>query len=348
MTHPDWFAVCCVVGGLLVASHVWFFARVLRPLRRLALQAEQMRGGSLDAFEQNCGGIAEINALRRAMASMVGHVRRAQSQSRAYADQLAAGQEHERKRLARELHDETVQGLIAIAQSIDLAANWLGSDVERAAGLLRGARQQAVSVAQNLRNLIGGLRPPALEELGLAAALEMQIASIRPVEVRLEVEGVPRRLSETAELTLFRAAQEVLTNVCRHSEAAHAEVLLTYQPDQVRLHISDDGRGFRVPPTLGDLALDQHFGLVGIDERVRHLGGSTHITSQPGSGTHVTVCLPTATAAPPAHLVRDPVCSALLEPEQVYASLTHEGAIYHFCCPVCQGAFMKDPLPYLS
>lgn len=348
MIHHHVFEWCCVIGAIFIVSNVWIFLRVLRPLHQFALQAERLQKGDFAAFEQDCGGISEIAMLRRAMVGMVGHVRRAQEQCRAYADQLSIGQENERKRIAHELHDETIQGLIAVTQSIDLTKNWLQSDPARAATMLGLAREQAVMAINTLRNLIGALRPPALEELGLVAALKMQFKQMGELAVEIRVKGVERRLSEVCELTLFRATQEAMMNVCRHSGASHAEIEIDYRSDAVLLCVRDDGRGFEPLSNLGDLALRQHYGLLGIQERVSYLSGSIHISSRIGQGTTVEVCIPAVKRIEPSHLVRDPVCSVLLEPEQVYGSIVYEGMRYHFCCPVCQGAFQKDPALYLA
>lgn len=337
--------LCLVVAVLFVAGNVWFYLRVLRPVHQLALQAQQLTGGNLESFEQDCSGIQEIRELHRAMAGMVGHVRRAQEQSRAYTDRLADGLEIERKRIARELHDDTVQSTIAVTQRIDLAKNWIQSDPERATEMLQLARAQAVDIINALRQLIGGLRPPALEELGLVAALRMHIDSIEQPAVELHVEGIPRRLIETQELTLFRAAQEALSNVSRHSGASRADVHLNYQADGVTLAVQDDGRGFSPPEHLGDLAFRNHYGLLGIEERVSSLGGWLRVDSGISKGMRLQVYLPAETRQPD-HLVRDPVCSTLIEPQQAYGTLEYDGVTYAFCCPVCQGAFQKEPELY--
>jgi len=340
-------ALCFVTGLGLLVTNLWFFFRVLRPLRCLSLRAEQISHGDFKSLEYQGGGIAEIRALRRAMAGMAGHVRRSQEQSRAYADRLADGQEVERKRVARELHDDTLQSLIVINQSIELATIWMQRDPERAKQMLQLAREQAVRTVTNLRNLIGGLRPPALEELGLVAALEMEAEKTPDLLVSIRVKGVQRRLGEARELALFRAAQEVLHNVRRHSQAAKVEMIVGYQPEGVSLSVTDDGCGFALPARLGDLAQSQHYGLIGLQERIQNLGGTAEIDSTIGNGTTVEVFLPSRESHQPDHLVRDPVCSALLEPQQVYGSALYGGETYYFCCPVCQGAFQTDPLPYL-
>jgi signal transduction histidine kinase/YHS domain-containing protein len=348
MNHASLFEICFVGGALFLASNVWFFVRVLRPIQKLSLQATQLSQGELDSFERECGGISEIRTLRRAMFGLVGHVRRAQEQSRAYAEQLADGQENERKRIARELHDDAVQSTIAITQGIDMAKNWVKTDPDRTVQMLQSVREQAVEVVTGLRNLIGDLRPPALEELGLIPALKMQLDTFQQAKVKLTTSGEPRRLEETQELTLFRTTQEALRNITRHSQARHIHVDVNYQPQGVSLQIQDDGCGFRPPTHLGDLAFQHHYGLLGIQERVTSLDGWFKIDSQIGSGTTLSVYLPTTTQNQPDDRVRDPVCSALIEPHQAYGTVLHQGETYYFCCPVCQGAFQKDPNLYLN
>ncbi len=348
MIHSSFLELCCIGGALLVASNLWFFVRVLKPIQTLSLQAEALTQGEFESFEHQCGGIPEVQGLQRAMSGMVGHVRRAQEQNRAYAEQLADGQEHERKRIARELHDDTIQSTIAVTQGIDMAKNWIPTDPTRALQMLQFAREQAVEVVTNLRNLIGGLRPPALEELGLVAALEMQLDLLTQVTVKQTTQGDSRRLDEPQELALFRVAQEALRNITHHSKAAHVYVDVNYLSDGVLLTIQDDGCGFKPPSNLGDLAFENHYGLLGIQERVTNLGGWLEIDSKVGNGTTLRVYIPTIPHDQPEDLVHDPVCSALIEPHRAFDSVVYQGSTYYFCCPVCQGAFQKDPDLYLG
>src|SRR5687768_10087840 len=105
-----------LLAGLLAGGNIWFYLRVMRPLQQLAARASQIASGDFTALEQTYSGVPEIDTLRKAMNAMVGHVRRAQAQERTYIAALTNGQEEERARIARELHDDTVQSLIAIAQ----------------------------------------------------------------------------------------------------------------------------------------------------------------------------------------------------------------------------------------
>lgn len=347
MAHTYLFELCCVATVVLITSHIWFYLRVLRPIQQLSHQAEQLKTGQLDSFEQAFEGIAEIKQLQRAMAGMCGHVRRAQQEKLTYHHALTAGQEAERARIARELHDDTVQSLIAIAQSIELATNWVESKPDQAVGMLKSARTQAVESVENLRRLIGNLRPPILEELGLIPALKMLAKDINGITMTVGVKGPERRLDEVYELALFRSAQEAVHNALKHSGTGCVHVEVTYAPAEVRLTVRDDGSGFVVPDALGTFAEQGHYGLIGVAERIESLKGQVQIDSAPDEGTSVKITLPLNQASQPGETVRDPVCHAEIHPQQAYDSLTYAGRTYYFCCPVCQGTFQRDPEAYL-
>lgn len=346
MIHTHLLELCFVIGVILLTSHIWFYLRVLRPIQRLAHQAEQLKTGQLDSFEQAFDGIVEIKQLQRAMAGMCGHVRRAQQEKFTYHHALTTGQEAERARIARELHDDTVQSLIAIAQSIELATNWVEAKPGDAVRMLKSARAQAVESVESLRRLIGNLRPPTLEELGLIPALKMLAKDINGITMTVSANGVERRLDEVIELALFRSVQEAAHNALKHSGAEQVQVAVTYAPDAVQLVVQDAGNGFVVPETLGTFAEQGHYGLIGVAERIESLKGQVQIDSAPDAGTSITITLPLQQASQPGETVRDPVCHAEIHPHQAYDSLTYAGETYYFCCPVCQGTFQRDPETY--
>jgi signal transduction histidine kinase/YHS domain-containing protein len=340
--------LCAGLLATLVVTNLWLVVRVLRPLRQLAQQANRVTEGNFAALEQPCGGIREVEALRRSLFAMVGHVRRVQDQKRQYSDALTRGQEAERTRIARELHDDTMQSLIGIAQGIDLACNWINERPVQSAQMLKDIRTQAVDAVNNLRNMIADLRPPALEELGLISALKMLISKSNGIPVDVSISGVERRLGADQELTLFRSVQEALNNSQQHSNATRINIVVDYHPEHIKLTVSDNGRGFRVPGNLDQLATQRHYGLVGIQERVKSLQGTLSVQSQPGKGTQVTADIPCLEENQPTNDVRDPVCSAMVKPHQAYGSIAYENQTYYFCCPVCQGAFQQNPSRYLA
>lgn len=346
MTEPLW--LCAFLLVMLFVVNTWLIWRVLGPLRRLAGQAERLTQGDFASLELSCGGISEIDALRRSMMAMVGHVRRSQEQSHLYAGVLTNGQEAERTRIARELHDETVQLFIAIAQETDITRSLVEKHPTKAIEMLKTIRNQATDAVDNLRHLIADLRPPALEELGLVAALKMLAANPSHATINVEVEGVERRLKEKYELALFRCAQEAVNNAQHHSAASEILVKITYQPDQILLAVGDNGMGFSVPSDFSCLASNGHYGLLGIHERVQSLKGTLQLSSRSNTGTQLKIEIPCVEEDQPENTVHDPVCNAVIKPHQAYASVQYEGGAFYFCCPVCQGAFQKNPTFYVA
>lgn len=344
MIHHYFWEFCYILGMMLLITNLWMYFRVLRPLQKLAGQAQKLSTGDFQSIELACGGIPEIQSLQRSMTAMVRHVRHSQEQHLKYTDNLTEAQENERLRIARELHDDTIQALIAISQSIDLVKEWLQSKPEQSLQMLNTAREQAIDAVKNLRNMIEALRPPVLDELGLVAALEM-LAAKHELPITIELEGKKRRLDDAQELAIFRCVQESITNAWKHSQASQIQLRLTYAPDKLLVEIQDNGKGFALPSQLANFADTGHYGLIGIQERMKQLGGSLRISIE--KGTILSLLLPFSPSPQPENIVRDPVCSALIQPQEAYATSQYQGQNYYFCCPVCQGAFHKEPERYM-
>jgi signal transduction histidine kinase len=198
--------------------------------------------------------------------------------------------EQERKRWARELHDETLQALGGL--QILLSSALRSGDDEQLRNAARAVVQQVGIEIANLRSLIAELRPPALDEIGLVPAIEtlaQRIAASEglPVEtnVALELED-SERLPPEVESTIYRLVQEALTNVAKHAAATQLEIDLLMKGDAVAVEVRDDGRGFDpAAPAPG-------FGLVGMRERVTLVAGEMTITSEEGKGTVVSALIP--------------------------------------------------------
>jgi signal transduction histidine kinase len=147
-----------------------------------------------------------------------------------------------------------------------------------------------------MRRLISELRPAGLEELGLSATLTSYVEHLQreggPDLPAIDVQLAELALPAPHALCLFRVAQEALRNALQHAQAQHIQIVLWPESTGVRFQVHDDGRGFQLPSHLSDLMHANHFGLVGMSERVAWLGGQFDIQTQPGSGTTVTVQLP--------------------------------------------------------
>ncbi|MBI2870048.1 MAG: PAS domain S-box protein [Chloroflexi bacterium] len=224
--------------------------------------------------------------------------KRMQENLRFYLQQATMAQEEERRRISRELHDETIQALVVLSRNLDALSSGGGNELSAETRLrLEELRQQANSIMTEVRRLSQDLRPAALDRLGLLPTLEWLTADVgrySGIATRLNIIGEERRLPEEVELVLFRITQEALRNVWRHARATSAEVTVEFEAGRVRIVIHDNGTGFALPRTIGDLARDGKLGLAGIQERARLVGANLNIQSQPGAGTSVIIELPNA------------------------------------------------------
>lgn len=205
-----------------------------------------------------------------------------------FAEFLLKVQEEERRRIAQELHDEPLQLLIHLARFLEELGATARPPAELA-GDLNAARRQAVDVASRIRSVVAGLRPPALEQLGLAAALRGFLADVRetsPIATDLRVAGIETRLPRDVELAAFRIAQEATNNVLRHADAGHLQLSLEFGEGQLILRVADDGHGF--DPGAHDARVPTgSMGMLGMRERAALAGGKLTVRSEPGQGTTV-------------------------------------------------------------
>ena len=225
----------------------------------------------------------------------VSEERRMQKNLRYYLNQITRAQEEERKRIARELHDDTAQALFAISRQMD---NFIRDNVglsQQQRTVLQDIRQRIGVSLQGIRRFSQDLRPSIIDDLGLLPAVQWlvkQKSEDSGIEIELKILGKEQRLLPEMELILFRVVQEALTNAGKHAQATAAEVNLEFTDSQVAVTIRDNGKGFQLPDTVGDLSHSGKLGLVGMHERVSLLNGSLDIQSQPGKGTAVKVSVP--------------------------------------------------------
>jgi signal transduction histidine kinase len=291
-----------VLGVVVSLLALYYGVRsIVRPLQLLGSRAERLAWGEFEAIDEPVGGVEEIEELRRTLDQMA---HRIESQQRGMHDYIAAitlGQEEERKRLARELHDDTAQALIALGQQVEMAQNLLSNDPQRAAQRLAEVRSLLAQALEGIRRFSRDLRPVYLEDLGFIPALE-SLARLEPREpagepagapqVHFSVTGQVRRLPPDLELAAYRIVQEALNNALQHARASQVRVQVQFEPEHLVLSVRDDGRGF-VPPALPDaLPRQGHFGLMGIQERALLYGGQLALHAAPGQGTEVQVRLP--------------------------------------------------------
>ena len=218
-----------------------------------------------------------------------------------YLQQAIRSQEEERRRIARELHDETAQDLAALSRQIDTITSKGGRVLSsRDVELLEELHQQADRALEGVRRFSQDLRPSILDDLGLVPALEWLASNLEQsfgITVGFEVIGEVNRYTPEIELILFRIAQEALRNVWKHSEASQAWIRLECHEDSTVLTIGDNGKGFKLPEQMADLAPTGKLGLVGMQERARLVGANLSVSSKPNEGTTITVELPASSVA---------------------------------------------------
>jgi len=230
----------------------------------------------------------ERTPIVQTIARDVTEQKRAHENLRAYASLAILAQEEERKRVARELHDETAQALASLGMDIDSLAKTKGLSSREVSKRLEEMRDRASDILREVRSLSQALRPSMLEDLGLLSSLQglaNDLADQRGISVRFEVQGTPRRLSPDVELALFRIVQEALSNVGKHAKATEARLEVEFSPDKFKLTISDNGQGFELPLVIDDFAYLGKLGLTGMRERAKLIDGNLTIQSEQRKGT---------------------------------------------------------------
>jgi signal transduction histidine kinase len=202
---------------------------------------------------------------------------------------LQTVREEERKRIARELHDELGQALTALKIDLDWLEARCGNTEARVAEKFRAMKNLLGKTVESVRSIAEDLRPGMLDDLGLAAAIEWQAEKFQErnnIQCELRMNRDEFELDDRVATSVFRIVQEALTNVVRHAAASKVFVVLEQRADEIHLEISDDGKGFQAGPKK------RSYGLLGIRERVNMLGGSVDIHSQPAAGTTVRASIP--------------------------------------------------------
>lgn len=273
---------------------VWFATiKVIQPLRAFRGQAALFTQGNFEAFNNPVGGIEEIQTLQTTFIDMAEEVENAQQELKSYLNMITRGQEDERKRLARELHDDTLQSLIALNQRIMMARRQTAQEELRET--LSEIESMLAKTMQELRRLTRALRPIYLEDLGLVSALEslaQETSESANIPIAFQSEGIERRLSDSVEIALYRISQEAMSNISRHARATKAEITISYNDTVLVLKIWDNGIGFDPPKYLGELSSIGHYGLLGIHERAVLINAEFHIQSKSGSGTKIIIQVP--------------------------------------------------------
>jgi len=257
---------------------------------KLSLKNKDELGDLANSFNDMAAALkAYTEQFKNTAAENIEKERRIQDNLRIYMRKVGQAQEEERKRISRELHDDTIQALVVVSRDLDdLASN-------KSKLTPKKIREEVRRIIEGLRHFSQELRPTILDDLGLVPALKWLASDLEKntgIHAEVEISGSQRSLPPEAELMLFRITQEALTNIRRHSGATNTTVKLGFSEDKIKLIIRDNGKGFDLQPGLSDLARTGKLGLTGMRERAQLLGGTLHIETHPGKGTELTIVLP--------------------------------------------------------
>lgn len=316
LSNISWVIAAMTLIGIIIGSlAALILSRLITgPLETLTRQAVQIGEGNLDGeipfdSRDEVGNLAR--SFNRMTTQLKEHIDTLQRRNQELSllsqklgereellgklwHQVISAQEEERKRIARELHDETTQSLAAITIGLKTAEEIMPTDQSKGIHFLEQLRTMAGQIVKELHNIVYDLRPTILDDLGLVPALRWYAETrlgARGIEFELQTTEINHRFPAEIETTLFRIGQEAISNVFKHAQAHKVVLVITQQDNQLMMQMKDDGCGFASQEawnTTDDVA---HLGLLGMRERAGLLGGKIDIFSQLGKGTIVTVKL---------------------------------------------------------
>ncbi len=277
-------AALAVFAGATV--NLILLRRRFAPLEDLIQEMEKVdlsRPGSL--LSTSIDGVGETEEVERIELAFLRMMRRLEAERRRAGSAALHAQEEERARVARDLHDEVNQSLTGLLLRLEAARSAAPSQLEPELAETKALANQAM---RELLDLARRLRPTALDDLGLAAAIADLVERLGEgeIEATIAVDGDFSDLGDDAQLVVYRVAQEALSNAARHAGAGHVAVSLRRGPDGVELSVSDDGRGFAFDES------ERGLGIGGMRERALLVGGELRIESRPGHGTTVRLTVP--------------------------------------------------------
>ena len=277
------FALLAMAAILALLLNILMLQRRFSPLDELIRQIEAIDPSDPASFEAPTEPVEEVDRLAHAFAQLLDRI---EAERRRTGRLQLRAQEEERKRVARDLHDEVNQALTAIVLRLEALTQVAPPRLRDELGETKGLANQAMG---ELLQLARQLRPTALDDHGLVPAIEEQLRRFKAqhgIDTRLATDGDLERLGSDQQLVLYRVTQEALNNVVRHAGASSVSVQIARRDGSVALEVTDDGAGFAVGRELRGLGLD------GMAERARLVDGEFEIDSAPGRGTRLRLRVP--------------------------------------------------------
>ena len=279
-------AISLAIAAAILAIQLFRLRRRFAPLETLIEEMEKVdlgRPGPL--LPPSIDGIGETEEVERIELAFLRMMRRLEAERRRAGSAALQAQEEERARVARDLHDEVNQSLTGLLLRLEAAREAAPPELEAELAETKALAHQAM---RELLSLARQLRPSALDDLGLVAAIGGQVEQLArgEIEAELDTDGDFSELGDDAQLVVYRVAQEALSNAARHSGAGRVDVRLRRRGEDVELEVADDGRGFAFDESEGGL------GLAGMRERALLIGGELTIESRPDRGTTVRLTVP--------------------------------------------------------
>jgi two-component system sensor histidine kinase DegS len=210
-----------------------------------------------------------------------------------YVSQVFRAQEDERKRIAQELHDDTIHSLLVIANRIQTMTNsdydHTQKQLKKEANEIRG---EILHVSDELRRLTLDLRPGILDNVGFVPAIRWLVDRLNQegqIDMKLVIKGEELKVPHGTDVIVFRIVQEAINNIRLHSKATEANLIIEFGEQSIKIGVTDNGKGFALPKRINSLASKGKLGLIGIQERMRSIKGTYQLQSKPGQGTSISI-----------------------------------------------------------